>query len=139
MTLALVACAPRQYHPGSDDILVRDRHTTRTVKIRGAVLDRTTKEPIAGARVLLHLTMRPVQLEVVTDANGKFRARGFPAGDMGICVEYGLGWEIVGLQTRPGQRIDVTMTLPRRGGPLVIMGNHELSGEPPNCRMFKLR
>lgn len=139
MGLAFVACAPRQYHAGSDDVLVRDRRMTRTVKIRGAVLDRNTEEPLVGARVLMYMTMRPVQLEMVTDANGKFRARGFPAGDMGICVEFGLGWEIVGLQTRPGQRFDVTMTLRRRGGPNAIIGNHELSGEPPNCRMFKLR
>ncbi|HEY0138944.1 MAG TPA: hypothetical protein VGB85_32885, partial [Nannocystis sp.] len=56
VALAFVACAPRQYHAGSDDILVRDRHTTRTVKIRGSVLRRNTEEPLAGARVLIFMT-----------------------------------------------------------------------------------
>lgn len=130
---------PRQYHPDSDNILVRDRPTTRTVRIHGLVLDRSTEQPLPGARVLLYMSMRPVQLEIITNKHGKFRTRGFPAGDMGICIEHGRGWEHTGFMTRPGQRFDVTLTLPRQGGPQTLVGDHLLAGDPPNCRMFKKR
>jgi hypothetical protein len=58
---------------------------------------------------------------------------------MGICVEHGLGWEFVGVQTRPGQRLDFIVTLPRRGGPQMLLDHRELWGEPPNCGLFKRR
>ena len=78
----------------------------RQAGLEGTVKDKATKEMLEGVVVELQLEGEP-KFEVVTDANGKFSARGLTAG------KYRYAIKCVGKKTITGEKVLKTSTVSR--------------------------